>query len=53
MFRHLLSDRPEISIENNSINDILNMGIESVRHFRKKWSNDEMRDKFYKILQKI
>ena len=53
MFRHLLSDRPEISIENNSINDILNMGIESVQHFRKKWSNDEMRDKFYKILQKI
>jgi hypothetical protein len=53
MFRHLLSDRPEISIENNSINGILNMGIESVQHFRKKWSNDEMRDKFYKILQKI
>jgi uncharacterized protein YvpB len=53
MFRHLLSDRPEISIENKSINDIINMGVDSVQHFRKKWSNDNMRNKFYKILQKI
>jgi len=53
MFRHLLSERPEISIENNSINDIIDMGISSVQYFRKKWSNDNMRNKFYKILQQI
>ena len=39
MFRHLLSERPEISIENNSINDIIDMGISSVQYFRKKWYN--------------
>ena len=53
MFRHLLCDKPEISIENNSINDIIKMGISPVQHFRKKWSNESMRNKFYKILQKI
>lgn len=53
MFRHILSEKPEISIEKNDINSILNIGIDPVLHFRKKWSNDNMRDKFYKILQKI
>lgn len=53
MFRHLLADKPEISIDNNTIIDIINMGNSSVQYFREKWSNDKMRDKFYKILQKI
>jgi hypothetical protein len=53
MFRHILSERPEISIDNNSISDIISMGINPVLHFRKKWSNENMRDAFYKILQTI
>jgi hypothetical protein len=53
MFRHLLLDKPEISIENNSIDNIINMGLSPIQHFRKKWSNDNMKDKFYKILQKL
>jgi hypothetical protein len=53
MFRHILKDKPEISIDNNSINHIINMGIEPIKHFRKKWNNQNMRNKFYEILQKI
>lgn len=53
MFRHILSDKPEISIENNSIDNIIKMNISPLLHFRKKWSHDSMKDKFYKILQKI
>lgn len=53
MFRHLLEDKPQISIDNNSITNIINMGTEPVEHFRKKWSNENMRDKFYKIIEKL
>jgi len=53
MFRHLLTDKPEISIDNNKLIDIINMGISPVCHFREKWSNDNMRNKFYKILEQI
>jgi len=53
MFRHILSDSPEISIENNTINNIINLGIKPITHFREKWSNDNMRNKFYNIIQKI
>jgi hypothetical protein len=53
MFRHILHEKPEMSIENNNINDILNLGIDSVLHFRKKWSNENLRNKFFEILQKI
>ena len=53
MFRHVTSENPQISIENNNINDILNMGLEPILHFKEKWSNQNLRDKFYKILQKI
>jgi len=53
MFRHILSEKPEISIEKNNIIDILNMGIEPVKYFREKWSGQNLRDKFYEILTKI
>lgn len=52
MFRHLTIDKPNISIDNDNILNILNEGLNPVEHFRKKWSNDNLRNKFIKIIEK-
>jgi hypothetical protein len=51
MFRHLLLEKPEISIENNTIEKILEQGIEPIMYFRNKWSHENMRTKFKEILK--
>jgi hypothetical protein len=53
MFRHLLSDKPEISIDNNKISTILDLGLEPVKYFRNKWSSQTLRNKFYEILSEL
>jgi hypothetical protein len=53
MFRHLLNDKPKISIDNNNILSILDLGLEPIHHFRNKWSNQNLRNKFYEILSEI
>lgn len=53
MFRHLISDKPNISINNSDLQTIINNGIEGVLHFRNKWSHSNLNDKFVEILNKI
>jgi hypothetical protein len=52
MFRHITQENPEISIDNKDLNSILSLGLEPVHHFRKQWSNDNLRNKFIKIIEK-
>ena len=53
MFRHIISEKPNLSIDNQTIDQIIEDGIESSKFFRKKWSNENLRNKFFNILQKI
>ena len=53
MFRHILSDKPGLSIDFNDIETIIKNGTEPLLHFRAKWSNKELRDKFIKIINEI
>jgi len=53
MFRHLWSDRPEVNLDNHSISDVLNLGLEPVKFFQNKWSNDVLRDAVYSVLMSV
>jgi hypothetical protein len=53
MFRHITQEKPEISVDNKDLNTILSLGLEPVHYFRKQWSNDNLRNKFIKIIEKI
>lgn len=53
MFRHLLSDKPNISIDNNGIENIINEGLVNLHFFREKWSHSNLKNKFIEILRKI
>lgn len=53
MFRHVTNDRPSISIQKNNISTIIDFGVEPVMHFRKKWSNENFRDKFYQTIKNL
>lgn len=53
MFRHITSKKPEISIDNNNIETILSLGLEPVHFFRKEWSNENLINKFIKIIEKV
>jgi hypothetical protein len=53
MFRHIINDKPNISIEKNDISTIIGFGIEPIIYFREKWSNQNFRDKFYKIIKNL
>jgi hypothetical protein len=53
MFRHLRAERPQISIDQNNIPDIINLGLEPVKFFREKWSHKNFRNKFFDIFQKL
>jgi len=53
MFRHLLSDRPSISIDNDDIKSIIGRGKKDLVYFRDKWSNLNLKNKFLEILNEI
>lgn len=53
MFRHIISDKPDISIQKNDISAIINLGTEPVVYFREKWSNQNFRDKFFKTIKNL
>ena len=53
MFRHLLSDKPNISVDNNNIQSIINNGNEDVLYFRNIWSHSKLKNKFLNILNEI
>jgi len=52
MFRHLTSERPDMSILNFR-GDYKKLGLDSIKYFREKWSNQNLRDKFYQLLTTI
>jgi hypothetical protein len=53
MFRHLLSDRPSISIDNDDIKSIIGRGKKDLVYFRDKWCNLNLKNKFLEILNEI
>jgi len=52
MFRHITKERPDMSIVNYK-GDYKNLDLDSVKYFRQKWSNQNLRDKFYQVLTTI
>lgn len=53
MFKHVVQDRPEINIDNNSIKDIIANGNEPSLFFKDKWSNEKLRNCIYKVMETI
>lgn len=53
MFRHILNEKPNLSIDNSTIEEVIKNGLESSNFFREKWSNDNLRNKFFNILKKL
>lgn len=53
MFRHLLEHKPNISIDNNDIQSIINYDMDNVHFFKNKWSNTNLKNKFFQILNEI
>lgn len=53
MFRHLLSHKPNMSIDNSNIQEIINDDNNNVLFFRNEWSHSKLKDKFFKILNEI
>lgn len=53
MFRHLLSHKPNMSIDNNNIQSIINYGVDNVHFFKNEWSNTNLKNKFFEILNEI
>lgn len=53
MFRHLLSHKPNMSIDNTNIQTIIENGNNDILFFRKEWSNSKLKDKFLNILNEI
>ena len=53
MFRHLLSHKPNMSIDNTNIQTIIENGNNDVLFFRKEWNNSKLKDKFLNILNEI
>jgi len=53
MFRHVLKDYPEINLDNHSIEEVLSLGNKVSLELRDQWSNKNLRDKMYQILQEV
>ena len=53
MFRHLLSKKSNMSIDNSNIQTIIDNGINDVLFFRNEWSHSKLKDKFIEILNEI
>lgn len=53
MFRHVLKDYPEINLDNYTIEEVLSLGNKVSLELRDQWSNQNLRDKMYQIIQEI
>lgn len=53
MFRHVLKHKPNLSIENTKFNIDIDKKMEETIFFRNLWSNQNLINKFYDILNKI
>jgi SAM-dependent methyltransferase len=53
MFRHLFDLKPPITIENASLREIIQNGIEPYRHLLTEWAPDRIRQRYESILEEI
>lgn len=53
MFKHVLSEFPELNLDNHSIKDVIAYGNKPSLHFKDAWSAQRVINKFYKILEEL
>jgi len=53
MFRHVGNEFPEINLDNHSISEVLALGNYPSEILKNRWSNKNLRDKFYKMIMEV
>jgi hypothetical protein len=54
MFRHIISETPNINIEsNNSLKQIMDGGVNSIMLYRDKWSHSNLKNSLYSTLTRL